>query len=892
MNPNERMDYRDPISCPRCGSRSSSPFGLGGLCLRCAGVRVLEMESGTPWETPSQDRPLERIGPYEIIEELGHGGMGRVFAARQPGLGRIVAVKTLREGLNPELDLRFLREVQTVAGLRHPNIVAVHDSGRSGGSLYFSMDYIEGGDLAARLRVEPMSPREAAELVAKVADGLAYSHDHGVLHRDLKPSNILLDGKEPMIADFGLAAQIEAGGDLTAATRTMGTPHYLAPEAILGGSASQSVVSDVYSLGVILFEMLTGRTPFAGATSAELPALVSENDPPSVRLLAPAVPRDLETVCLKCIERDPGRRYPSAAALADDLRRFLEGKEILARPASTLYRLRRFERRHRLAVVASGLVALTLVVATGFSLWLAARARRAERKAAAESATSAAVVAFLQHDLLEQAAPDQQPDRDIKLRTLLDRSAAKVADRFKDQPQAELAIRETLSLTYESLGDYASEKQQLDRAVELSTRLLGPRDERTLSSLAEQALILARTGDPKAAEPKLERVIALEKEVLGPDARPTLHATNNLVFVLGQQGRIQDAEAVAKDVAARCLKALGPTDRETLAAEADLSSMYFWEGRYKDAEPLNETVLAAYTQLFGSDNPVTLTSMGNLAAVYGAEDRMDKAQEMGLRLYETRRRVLGPDHPDSLRTLNNLGSAYRQNGVLDKAVEANQASYDGRLKLMGPKSPETLMSQVNLAWAKLEKGDAAGALELAERAHSLSLEALGPDHYATLGTDSLLSEVYRRSGRLAEADQLRTALYQSRLSHGGAENYNTLTAANLLGQVKLEEGDYAAAAALLSKTADAWKKAFADHWRALVCENLLGAAYSGLGRFREAEPLLVESAEGLERRRLDLPVIERRIIREACVRVAAAYTASGQTDRALAWTQRAAASRP
>jgi WD40 repeat protein len=289
----------------------------------------------------------DQIGPYEIIEELGRGGMGRVYAARQVELGRIVALKVIGESWNntPDLELRFLREAQTVARLRHPHIVAVHDSARADGLVYFSMDFIDGGDLATRLKDRVYTPRESAALLEKIAGALVYAHGEGVLHRDLKPSNILLEGEEPRLADFGLAAQLDAGGDLTAISGILGTPHYLAPEAVRGGSAALSVASDLYALGVILFEMLTGRTPFAGASPAELGTLVANNEPPSPRLLAPPVPRDLETICLKCLERDSARRYHNAAALAEDLRRFLADEPIIARPVSPIGRFTRWCRR-------------------------------------------------------------------------------------------------------------------------------------------------------------------------------------------------------------------------------------------------------------------------------------------------------------------------------------------------------------------------------------------------------------------------------------------------------------------------------------------------------------------------------------------------------------------
>lgn len=385
-----------PPGCPQCGSAANSPYWSGGVCLRCASARLLGGTSDGSGDTISssvpsrpttmgQDALPERLGPYEILEELGRGGMGRVYAARQVGLGRIVALKVMGDASrNADFELRFLREAQTAARLRHPNLVAVHDFGRADGQLYFSMDYIEDGDLARRLRGRPFAPWEAASLLRKVTLALAHAHTEGVLHRDLKPSNILLDGDEPKLADFGLATQLEAGGDLTAVTGVLGTPHYLAPEALRQGSAALSVASDIYALGVVLFELLTGRTPFAGAAPAALAALVENSEPPSPRLLAPAVPRDLETIVLKCLERDPARRYGSAVALAEDLRRFLDGEPIIARPLSPPDRFLRWcKRRPALATV--WVLVTTLALGSTLAVGLIQRALHRVQKAEAET---------------------------------------------------------------------------------------------------------------------------------------------------------------------------------------------------------------------------------------------------------------------------------------------------------------------------------------------------------------------------------------------------------------------------------------------------------------------------------------------------------------------------
>ena len=335
--------------------------------LRDLGAHALRFELDSNGAATTFDHS-QRIGPYELIEEIARGGMGVVYTARQIGLARIVALKLIAGGklATAEAEMRFEREAQTAARLHHPNIVAIHDYGRAAGHAYFSMDYFPEGDLAHRMTGQAFAQREAAELLEKIAVGMAYAHREGVLHRDLKPSNILINGAEALIADFGLSALIEAGCDLTAVTRVLGTPHYLAPEGFAGGSGAMSVTSDVYALGAILYEMLTGRPPFGGAGASQLPALIATCEPVTPRRINPAVDRDLETICLKCLEKDPARRYASAELLADDLRHFLAHEPIVARPVSPPVRFLRWGRRHP-ALASAWLLVFALAVVSSLA---------------------------------------------------------------------------------------------------------------------------------------------------------------------------------------------------------------------------------------------------------------------------------------------------------------------------------------------------------------------------------------------------------------------------------------------------------------------------------------------------------------------------------------------
>ena len=359
------MEVEHSGVCARCGhdlDESSSE----GLCPACVLDQALDPGSG-----PGDDRPVRgdgpsRIGDYELFEEVGRGATGVVFRAQQISLDRVVAVKLLRDGpwADPEAIERFRREVRTSAALRHPRIVRIYEVAEDNGQLYYSMDFIDGPNLNVLVEEEPVAPRRAAELVRDLAEAVGHMHDRGVIHRDLKPSNVLLDESGPLITDFGLSTSLDPGAPLTVTGAVLGTPGYLPPEQIGAKFAHQDPTSDpradIYSLGAMLYALLTGRPPFRGATPFEtlMEHLRSEVTPP--RQLRRSLPRDLETICLKCLERDPERRYESAADLAEDLERFLTHRPVRARSIGPVGRAWRWTIRHP---VLCGLAVLLVLLA-------------------------------------------------------------------------------------------------------------------------------------------------------------------------------------------------------------------------------------------------------------------------------------------------------------------------------------------------------------------------------------------------------------------------------------------------------------------------------------------------------------------------------------------------
>lgn len=350
-----------------------------GLCVRC----LLQLASESP-EVAEPDPPQtvpRFLGDYELLEEVARGGMGIVYKARQPGLNRMVAIKVLHSGrfANEAERRRFRAEATAAARLHHPNVVPVHGIGEQDGLLYFSMAYIEGPTLGMVLRNGPIPPKRAVEYLRNVTKAVELAHKQGILHRDLKPSNILIDPfDQPQVTDFGLSRELHVDSTLTLEGQTLGSPNYLPPEQISSGQASVGPASDLYSLGAILYHSLTGRPPFAAGTVAETLIQVSQSDPPPPRLLNPALPRDLETICLKCLEKDPTDRYSDASSLLMDLELWLAGKPIYARPLNTAERSWRWVQRNRALTISVTLVVLTLLVSGLVSrrFWLNSKANQ------------------------------------------------------------------------------------------------------------------------------------------------------------------------------------------------------------------------------------------------------------------------------------------------------------------------------------------------------------------------------------------------------------------------------------------------------------------------------------------------------------------------------------
>ena len=358
-------------AAPVCWRRVSAPdeavAGVDSSAVAAYSAEAAAKAGSAKADDPGRASPmLMDFGDYELLEEIGRGGQGVVFRARQKSLNRTVALKVIGLGqwASKAHLKRFRLEAEAAARLEHPGIVPIHEVGERDGSCYFSMKFVEGGQLDEVVKREPMPIRRAVELIAKVARTVHYAHEHGILHRDIKPGNILLDAKgEPHLTDFGLARLVESESTVTRTMEVLGTPSYMAPEQAVGNNAAVSSVTDVYGLGAVLYQLLTGQPPFAGGTTYETIKLLLDTEPRQPRLLNPKIDRDLSTICLKCLEKDPKRRYSSALALAEDLERWLKHEPIQARHTGIFARGRKWVRRNpTIALMAAMLLALAAAV--------------------------------------------------------------------------------------------------------------------------------------------------------------------------------------------------------------------------------------------------------------------------------------------------------------------------------------------------------------------------------------------------------------------------------------------------------------------------------------------------------------------------------------------------
>jgi non-specific serine/threonine protein kinase/serine/threonine-protein kinase len=743
-----------------------------------------------PDSSPDAQLLSRPIGPYRLIEPLGEGGMGEVWLAEQTEpVRRRVAVKLIKAGLDTRAVIsRFESERQALGLMDHPAIARVLDAGTTPeGRPYFVMDYVDGARLTLFCDTEQLSIPERLELFCQICDGVQHAHQKAIIHRDLKPSNILIarvDGKpRPKIIDFGIA-KAAAGQHLTGRTlpteigAMLGTPEYMSPEQADPAGTDVDTRTDVYSLGVILYELLTGELPFPPeelrSTSQEaLRRRIREVDAPrpstsvtrrgerasgaasarrtEVGGLARLLRGDLDAIVLKALEKDRTRRYGTVSELAADIQRHLRHVPVVARAPTTAYRVARYVRRHRVGVaIAATLALLLLAFAISTQVQATRVARERDRANAAletarrEGAASKRVTDFLT-GMFKVSDPGEARGNSITARELLDRASKDVETALSGDPVLQSRMMDTMGGVYASLGLY-------------------PR----AAALVEQAL-------------------AIRTRVLGADHPDTLRSATKLGGIYSRSARYADAERLLSDALERGRRVNGPEHPDTLGTLANLGTVAFWQGKYGRAEEIHRQVLEVRRRVLGADHPDTLISLSNVALAVSDQGRLGEAESLQRQILEARTRVLGAEHPDTLAAMNNLALVLRN---LERPAEAEallRKTVEIRTRVLGAEHPDTLGSVSNLANTLMDQHRAVEAEKLYRDTLAIEQRVLGPDHpntfLATMGLASALTE----QGQLKAAEALdRDLLKAQQRVLGPTHPQVAMTEYNLAGLAALD----------------------------------------------------------------------------------------------------------
>jgi tetratricopeptide (TPR) repeat protein/tRNA A-37 threonylcarbamoyl transferase component Bud32 len=760
----------------------------------------------------SADGPVQFTLPgYEIIHEIRRGGQGVVYKAVQLATGKDVAIKIVRRlPFDDRHDkARFDREVNLLARLRHPNIVTVLDSGSTAACRFFVMDYIEGRSLDDFVAVRAGAVRETLALFLRVCKAVHSAHLHGVIHRDLKPGNIRIDADgEPHILDFGLAKPTGDGfgdatmfGDLTVTGQFVGSMPWASPEQVDGRSGEIDLRTDVYALGVILYHLLTGQFPYPIVGSArEVLTHILHTEPARPRNLRADIDDDVQAIALKCLAKDPERRYQSVGALADDMERCLSGLPVVARAPSAAYQLKKLVVRNKLvSALLSALCVLLLTFAVAMSvLYTSAaternRAQRAEHDAAREAEAARAVNDFLVSEMLGAASPDISRGRDLRVAEVLENASARIGPALADEPLVEAAVRTTIGATYRRLGMFTEAIDHLRRAEQIRLDKLGPQASDSIETRLELVAALRDGGLLQKSDGLSLSLLNQTTALLGPDDPLTLGVAHERGTVLFRLGWVAESADMHWDTLSRRRRILGETHDDTLAS----LNAWGWaglreSGRSVEAEEAFRSACDHARAHLGDDHPTTLSAKVNLASALCAQRRFTEAERLLVTACEDTRRVLGAAHPATGAALRWLAMLRKEQDRVDEAEAILRELIQLSTDHLGERHPSTTESMEWLGPILLRAGQPAEAAEVIRAVTEARANVTGPESAGSAHRLDQLGTAYANLGRYEQAEQLHRTALEVHLAAGAPDDLNAMWSMRelvvaLAGRGKAEE---------------------------------------------------------------------------------------------------------
>ena len=894
----ERL-FEEALACPRderdafletaCGTDQALHDEVASLLEAFDGsgpFDELERELIVPLHAHVRADPMEgrRVGVYRLVQVLGYGGMGAVYRAERADgqFEQEVALKLIRYGRSTdELRQRFANERQILARLAHPNIARLLDGGLTDdGQPYFAMEYVEGVPINRYCDTHRLDVVERLRLFEKVCEAVQYAHQNLVVHRDLKPSNVLVtnDGQVKLL-DFGIAKLLDphTGGASPTQTQTgmqVMTPEYASPEQVRGEPVTTT--SDVYALGVVLYELLAGHRPYQlkALSPSEIERIVCEQEPlrpstassqvseaydaegarhavtpESVSLARRSQPGrlrqrlrgDLDTIIMKALHKEPARRYASAEQLLEDIRRHGEGLPIRARPDTLSYRVSTFVRRHRIGVSATILLAVSLLAGLVGTAWQA-RVAEAERDRAQDEADKAAQVAFFMQDLFEVSNLSELKGETVTARELLEAGAERIRREWSGQPEARAMMMDAVGLVYQRLGLYAEATPLLEEALAIRREALPEAHPDVAQSLHNVAELLYEKGEYPAAESLYREELTL-RHVLYGDEDPTIATVlHNLATVLNTQGEYDTAKSLQQEALAMNRKLRGGEHLEVASDLNNLALILQGLGDYQEAESLLREALTMRRSLLSTDDLGVAAYLNNLALVLQNQGEYASAESLYREALSLKREILGEGHPDVAETLNNLASLLRNLGDYAGAEPLLREALVIKDKLYSREHPSTANTMNNLALVLQAQGAYAAAESLYYQTLAVRRKLLGEDHRGVAVALYDLGSLYQDQGAYAVAEaRYREAIDILAISVSDDHPHVAIVSGHLATALQAQ-GKTTEAERLYEQALDKIEAAWAtDHPRRATLLIGLALLWLERGEAGRAEPLLREA---------------------------------------------------